>query len=98
MLAQESRKNGENRGEKFAKLYPMFVAGNKWLSDRKESGLATRKDALDFCDNVAYPLHELYKAFTADERKTIYAVMRVYDKCGGKSIRFRHVMSKVKAA
>jgi len=88
----ESRKNGETL-KKFVLLYPKFVAGGKWLDERKAKGFDVSKDTADFLANVLVPLDQLYRFFRPEEKIEADHLIFLCDKVGCKSIRFKEKMA-----
>ena len=86
------------RFEKFADLYPKFVAGKKWLDQRQAKGVDVQKDSDDFVANVAMPLSQLYESLSPEEKVITDRLIATYEKFGGKRIKFRACPALRKAA
>jgi hypothetical protein len=72
----------------FAKLYPKFVEGKKRLDSALAIGKNVRKETDAFTLNIILPLHRLWESLKAEEKAMLDRIMTVYEKFGGKSMRF----------
>jgi hypothetical protein len=79
----------ETNHQKFARLYPQYLAGRKWLDQRKAAGLSVEQDTIEFTEQVIWPLHQLELSMAPREQQEIKKIMRLYETFNGKSITFQ---------
>lgn len=77
----------ETKAEKFARLYPKFVKGRKWLDERIAAGIDVREDTEDFTANVIYPLHNLFESLSTREKEEIKHLMKAFNAVRGTGIK-----------